>query len=230
MAQTPTRKNSITTTLPAVSYTKTALDAAVAYSPTMTAAAGTIDEKESDCKTKFHIINTAAAALGADATALSNTITPLNANRGKLDTNLTNIQSAIGQVETNNTTLENNFTAVAADRIAYQVTGVLSNATGEITNGIPAGYEVTSFYFRNTTASTTGPGNPVTIKVGTSAGGEQIKASATVTSTGASVITEATVVAHSATAAARTIYVSQATDAWDGAVYTVDYIVEKVLY
>lgn len=228
MAQTPTRKNSITTTLPAVSYTKTVLDAAVAYSPTFGGTSIVIDEKESDCKTKFHAINTGAALMVADQTALGSTITPLNADIAKIDTNLTNIQSAIGQVESNNTTLENNFTAVAADRIAYQVTGVSSDATGEITDGIPAGYEVTSFYFRNTTASTTGPGDPVTIKVGTSAGGEQIKASATVTSTGASVITEATVVAHSATAAARTIYVSSA--AWDGAVYTVDYIVEKVLY
>jgi len=42
-------------------------------------------------------------------------------------------------------------------------------------------------------------------------------------------ITEATIVAHSATAAARTLYIS-APVAWDGAVYTVDYICEKALY
>jgi hypothetical protein len=53
-------------------------------------------------------------------------------------------------------------------------------------------------------------------------------AAANITSTGLSVITEATFVAHSATAAARNIFVSSA--GWDGAVYTVDFILEKVLY
>ena len=194
MAQTPIVKNGLIV-----------LDAAVAYTPTF--AVATIDEKEADCKTKFHAINAASGQLGADGTAIGLTIAPLN---------------------TNVTHISNNNTTIAANRIAYQVTGVLSDATGEITNGIPAGYEVTSFYFRNTTASTTGPGNPVSIKVGTGAGGEQIMAATNITSSGSSVITEATVVAHSATAAAQTIYVSSA--AWDGAAYTVDYIVEKVLY
>jgi hypothetical protein len=228
MAQTPTRKNAVTSLSAAVAYAPTALDAAVAYSPTFGGTGIAIEEKEADCKTKFHAINVGAALMAADQTALSATITPLNADIAKLTTNLTAIDNGLAPLETNVTTAGNNFTTLAADRIAYQVTLISSDATGEITDGIPAGYEVTRFYFRNTTASATGPGDPVTIKVGTSAGGEQIMAAAAITSTGASVITEATVVAHSATAAARTIYVSSA--AWDSAVYTVDYICEKVLY
>ena len=207
MAQTPTRKNDI-------AYTPTAMSAKVDFTPTFVTGVIDIVEDEANCKSKFHIINAGGTAMATDITDIASTITPLNANVAKIGTNTTAIQASLA--------------AAAADRIAYQVTGVLSNATGEITNGIPAGYEVTSFYFRNTTASTTGPGNPVSIKVGTGAGGEQIMAATNITSTGSSVITEATVVAHSATAAARTIYVSAG--AWDGAAYTVDYIVEKVLY
>ena len=201
MAVTATTKNA-----------RSALSAAVPFTPTFVTGVIDIAEDEANCKSKFHTINAGGAAMATDITDIASTITPLNANVAKIGTNTTAIQASLA--------------AAAADRIAYQVTGVLSNATGEITDGIPAGYEVTSFYFRNTTQSTAGA--PVSIKVGTSAGGEQIMAAANITSTGSSVITEATIVAHSATAAARTIYVSSA--GWDGAAYTVDYIVEKVLY
>jgi hypothetical protein len=104
--------------------TKNALSAAVAYTPTVGTVGIAISEVEADCKTKFHAINAGGAALAVDATALSATITPLNAN-----------------VATTN-----------AERIVVETSNL--TATDTYTAGIPAGYVVTDIIIKTTTATT----------------------------------------------------------------------------
>lgn len=223
MAVTGTRKNSLSALSAAVAYVPTALDPKVDYTPTMTAAAGTIDEKESDCKTKFHIINTAAAALGADATALSATITPLNADIAKITTNLTAIDNGLAPLETNVTTAGNNFTTVAAERVVTETSSL--TATDTLANGLTAKYAIVEVVVKCTTATT---GNAsITLDVESAGGSKDFVNGGTVTGTLNS-ISRLTVIRHAVSESAGNIVFTSAD--WKAGAFTAWVILEKVIY
>lgn len=118
-------------------------------------AASSITEDESNCKDKFHTYNTG----------------------------MTSIATCVGNMQSNNVILTANAILCDADVIAKKATLVGSDATGTFAALLPAGYIITQIDAICTTASTTGPGNPVHIHIGTSAGGEQIKSGANFTAT-----------------------------------------------